>query len=114
MFFFFFAVQTFSQTLFQRRREALDLIFRDEADSEWEEDASEWEDNTEENWDHRPAHEAGRGETFVSKGSFFFMSSPSNEHEVVKLEKEMASVINYGSRIDKNNQFVSVRSMVQH
>lgn len=69
---FFFAVQTFSQTLFQRRREALDLIFRDEADSEWEEDASEWEDNTEENSDHRPAHEAGGGETLVSKGSFFF------------------------------------------
>lgn len=63
----FFAVQTFSQTFLQRRREALDL-----ADSEWEEDASEWEDNTEENSDHRPAHEAGGGETFVSKGSFFF------------------------------------------
>lgn len=58
--------------MFQRRREALDLIFRDEADSEWEEDASEWEDKTEENSDHRPAHEAGGGETFVSKGSFFF------------------------------------------
>lgn len=63
----FFAVQTFSQTFLQRRREALDL-----ADSEWEEDASEWEDNTEENSDHRPAHEAGGGETFVSKGSVFF------------------------------------------
>lgn len=94
------------------------MIFRDEADSEWEEDASEWEDNTEENFDHRPAHEAGGGETFVSKGCFFFISSPSSQHEVVKSEKkshsraEMASVIDYGSRIDENNDFVSVRSMV--
>lgn len=79
-------VQTFSQTFLQRQREreALDLIFRVEVDSDWEEDASEREDNTEENSDHRLAHEAGGGERQI----FFFISSPSCLRKDVKFEKE--------------------------